>query len=81
MSKKRVDYTPPAERFPLQPSMALLVKLGSLIVHYEEFLSPTGHEFDKGAADAGLVLVMGEKRAGEWLAAARYKEYNCTVIP
>lgn len=29
--------------------MALRIKLGSLIVHCEELLSPSGHEFDKHA--------------------------------
>lgn len=32
---------------PLKPSPALLCKLGSLIVHAEEFLSPGGHHFDE----------------------------------
>ena len=36
----------------LKPSVGLLVKLGSLIVHYQEFTSPKGHEFDKDAIDA-----------------------------
>lgn len=34
-----------------QPSMSLLCKLGSIMVHAEEALSPTGHEFDKTALD------------------------------
>jgi hypothetical protein len=38
---------------PMEPSPAMLVKLGSLIVHYEEFTAPnSGHEFDKLAIDA-----------------------------
>lgn len=37
------------EKNPLQPSPALLSKLGSLVYHLEEFLD-TGHPFDKQAA-------------------------------
>ena len=32
---------------PLKPSAALLVKLGSLIVHLEEAQSQKGHQFDR----------------------------------
>lgn len=32
---------------PLQPSASLLCKLGSIAVHAEEMVSPTGHGFDK----------------------------------
>lgn len=35
-----------------QPSMQLLIKLGSLIVHYEEYISNKGHQFDKIAIDS-----------------------------
>lgn len=31
---------------PFRPSVALLCKLGSLVVHLEEATSPGGHEFD-----------------------------------
>lgn len=34
---------------PLKPSLPLLIKLGSLIVHHEEAHSPTGHPFDLNA--------------------------------
>ena len=34
---------------PLKPSVRLLVKLGSLIVHYEESFSKDRHEFDIAA--------------------------------
>jgi hypothetical protein len=30
-----------------KPSLSLLVKLGSIVVHIEEMLSPTGHGYDK----------------------------------
>jgi hypothetical protein len=36
---------------PLKPSPTLLIKLGSMVVHYEEMLSRKGHEFDKHALD------------------------------
>jgi hypothetical protein len=36
---------------PLKPSPTLLIKLGSMVVHYEEMLSRKGHEFDKDALD------------------------------
>lgn len=41
---------------PMQPSGALLCKLGSLIVHAEEYLDAAGkgHPFDKNAFDALL---------------------------
>lgn len=35
----------------LTPSPSVLVKLGSIAVHVEELLSPTGHGFDKLALD------------------------------
>lgn len=34
--------------------IALRIKLGSLIVHCEELLSPSGHEFDKHAINTLL---------------------------
>lgn len=30
-------------------SLTLLIKLGSIAIHAEELISPTGHIFDKGA--------------------------------
>lgn len=38
----------------LKPSAALLVKLGSIAVHAEELLSPTGHHFDRIAIQSLL---------------------------
>jgi len=37
---------------PLKPDMTLLIKLGSLIVHQDEYMSSNGHHFDKVAMDA-----------------------------
>lgn len=41
-----VEDQPPFEPDPLHPSGALLAKLGSLIVHFEEGISDKGHAFD-----------------------------------
>jgi hypothetical protein len=38
----------------MKPSAAILVKLGSIVVHAEELLSPNGHEFDSEAIRSGL---------------------------
>jgi hypothetical protein len=37
------------------PSPQLLVKLGSAVVHADEFLGPHGHEFDKTAFQQILI--------------------------
>lgn len=34
----------------MKPSPALLVKLGSIIVHFDEATSPGGHDFDLNTA-------------------------------
>jgi len=46
------------------PSFAVLVKLGSLAVHVEEFLSPDGHAFDREA----IVVLLDDPEVKEWLA-------------
>lgn len=38
----------------LKPSATLLIKLGSIIVHFQELNSPDGHHFDKSTIDALL---------------------------
>lgn len=50
---------------PLKPSVALLCKLGSVIVHVDELLSPHGHEYDKIALDEA----MKDAEVQEWLTA------------
>lgn len=50
---------------PLKPSAALLIKLGSMVVHYEEMLSRKGHEFDKHALDT----LNSDLEVREWFAA------------
>lgn len=42
---------------PLKPSAALLCKLGSIVVHADEYLSPGGHAFDERAIAALLADV------------------------
>jgi len=36
----------------LKPSAQLLIKLGSLITHYQEWTSDKGHQVDKSAIDS-----------------------------
>ena len=36
----------------LKPTPQLLIKLGSLITHYQEWTSKGGHQLDKSAIDA-----------------------------
>jgi hypothetical protein len=37
---------------PLKPSIQILIALGSLVVHYEEWTSPNGHAMDKNTIDS-----------------------------
>jgi len=48
---------------PLQPSAALLAKLGSIAVHVKEMFSLAGHHFDKAAIETILV----DPEVVEWL--------------
>jgi hypothetical protein len=50
---------------PLKPSATLLIKLGSMVVHYEEMLSRKGHEFDKHALDT----LYADEEVQAWFAA------------
>ena len=50
---------------PLKPSVSLLVKLGSLIVHLEESQSANGHTFDKVAAEG----LQNDPEVQQWLIA------------
>ena len=47
---------------PLKPSATLLIKLGSMVVHYEEMLSRKGHDFDKHALDT----LTNDEEVREW---------------
>lgn len=48
---------------PLQPPMSLLCKLGSIAVHAEEMVSPTGHAFDKQAMET----LLKDSEVSDWL--------------
>lgn len=47
----------------LKPSVKLLVKLGSVIVHVDELLSPHGHHYDRTA----IQMLMGDSEVQEWI--------------
>lgn len=59
--------TEPQPADPFDPSPALLAKLGSIAVHAEELLSPTGHGFDKVALES----VMADPEVVEWMEGMR----------
>lgn len=44
----------PAKPTPLQPTVTVLCKLGSIAVHVEEMLGPKGHSFDRVALESLL---------------------------
>lgn len=48
---------------PLKPSVGLLSKLGSIIVHYDEFCAPGGLPVDKDQADA----LLQDPEVVEWM--------------
>ena len=48
----------------LNPPTTVLVALGSLAVHIEEFLSPTGHPHDRIAIES----ILSQADVREWLA-------------
>lgn len=52
-----------SETDPLRPEVSLLVKLGSLITHYQEFNSEQGHHFDRAVIDA----LESDKEVSVWL--------------
>ena len=52
---------------PLTPDPVLFCKLGSIIVHAEELLSPDGHQFDKITFDQ----LMRDPAVVQWLADMR----------
>jgi len=52
---------------PFKLSVVLAAKLGSLVVHAEEYLSPMGHDFDKGA----IASLLNDPEVKAWLAAMR----------
>ena len=46
-----------------KPSLSLLVKLGSIVVHADEMLSPKGHVYDRLA----LQQAIADTEVQEWL--------------
>lgn len=50
---------------PLQPSATTLVKLGSAIIHADEFLSDDGHPYDRVAFEE----LLRDPDVVEWVAA------------
>lgn len=51
----------------LTPDTATLCKLGSIVIHTEELLSPHGHHFDKAALDQ----LMHDEDVVRWLKGMR----------
>ena len=47
----------------LTPSASLLCKLGSIVVHADELISPDGHQFDRVA----LQSLLADTEVKEWL--------------
>lgn len=58
-----VSSTRKAAADPLKPEMGLLMKLGSIIVHTEEMLSPSGHPVDKAA----LQSLLDDVEVRQWI--------------
>lgn len=54
-----------ADRAYEAPSLSLLSKLGSIIIHTDEFLSSKGHQFDKVA----LEQLIADAEVQQWLKA------------
>lgn len=48
---------------PLKPDLTLLCKLGSVLVHTEELLSPKGHVLDKEALNS----LLKDPQVKEWV--------------
>ena len=48
---------------PLKPSIQLLCKIGSVVVHAQEFLSPKGHHLDLAA----LRTLFEDKEVQQWI--------------
>ncbi len=52
---------------PLTPEPALLCKVGSIVSHAEEMLSPQGHQLDRMALEA----LLADPEVVAWMAAMR----------
>ncbi|MGH3053359.1 MAG: hypothetical protein ACRDL7_00085 [Gaiellaceae bacterium] len=53
------------ESDPCAPSLSLLSKLGSIVVHAEEFFSPKGHGFDRDV----LMILLADADVQAWIRA------------
>lgn len=49
-----------------KPSLSVIVKLGSIVVHVDELLSPDGRNLDKEV----ILNLMKDTEVKEWIAAA-----------
>ena len=56
---------------PFRPDLKLLVKIGSALVHADEFMGPKGHELDKTAYDD----LMRDAEVKTWLSDLTAKGY------
>lgn len=63
MTKKRPDKTGMVDTY--APSISLLVKLGSLAVHVDEYFGGKGHSFDEEAMET----IIWDREVRAWLAA------------
>lgn len=53
-----------ATKDPLRPDAGLLAKIGSILVHADEMLSPDGHAFDQHA----LRGLLADQDVKDWVA-------------
>lgn len=60
MANKRISN-------PLNPSMSVLMKLGSAVVHAEELISVNGHGFDRAAFEQ----MVADPELQAWIKAMR----------
>ncbi len=47
----------------IEPSLSLLCKLGSIIVHADEMLEPGGHDFDRTT----LLTLLADPEVKDWI--------------
>lgn len=65
MTKIDIKSSPSGAATFLQPSVTLLVKVGSIVVHADEALSPHGHTFDIEA----IKPLLADPDVAAWIAA------------
>jgi hypothetical protein len=58
---------------PLSPGVVLIVKLGSIIIHYQEMTSSKGHAFDRIALDS----LLNDPEVKTWFA----KMHTLALLP